>query len=200
MVGLLSAQDIIVKKDGSIIKAKVLELTETCVIYKSFTNPEGPSYSIKIENILSLTYENGEEEKFKNSSVPPDVSESKSQKPSSDMSDAILLSRIADLEAKADHIETIGKWVGVLGILGLLAGDVIIFGDNEGLALGVGIPVGMLWLFGEISLFNSICDSYTRQAAALKKELKGSLSFSPTLIRNNMDGSLGAGIALSLKF
>lgn len=66
----LSAQDIIVKKDGSIIKAKVLEITETTVKYKNFTNQDGPSYSINIERVLSLTYENGEQESFSNALRP----------------------------------------------------------------------------------------------------------------------------------
>lgn len=198
----LCAQDIIVKKDGSIIKAKVLELTETNVIYKSYTNPDGPTYSMKIENILSLTYENGEKESFNNSSISPVSSNPEPPASSSEMSDAILLSRIADLESKADHIKTIGTWVGVTGILGIIVADVLIFGDNLGIALAIGVPVMLIYMWGEISLFNSFANSYTSQADKLRSQLKnkGSLSLAPSLLRNNIDRGLGSGIALSIRF
>lgn len=198
----LCAQDIIVKKDGSIIKAKVLELTETNVIYKSYTNPDGPTYSMKIENILSLTYENGEKESFNNSSISPVSSNPEPQASSSEMSDAILLSRIADLNSKADHIKAIGNWVGTLGILGLLVADVLIFGDNLALGLGIGVPVMVLYIFGEISLFNSFENSYRSQANSLRGQLKNksALSFAPTIMRNNLDGGLGGGVSLSVRF
>lgn len=198
----LCAQDIIVKKDGSIIKAKVLELTETSVLYKNHANLDGPTYSLKIENILSLTYENGVQESFSNFTASTDVSNSKDQTSSTDMSDAILLSRIADLESKADHIKTIGTWVGVTGILGIIVADVLIFGDNLGIALAIGVPVMLIYMWGEISLFNSFANSYTSQADKLRSQLKnkGSLSLAPSLLRNNIDRGLGSGIALSIRF
>ena len=37
-----SAQDLIIKKDGKDIKAKVLEVNEGDVRYKLFDEPEGP--------------------------------------------------------------------------------------------------------------------------------------------------------------
>lgn len=200
--GAIYAQDIIVKKDGSIIKAKVLELTETSVLYKNHANLDGPTYSLKIENILSLTYENGVQESFSNFTASTDVSNSKDQTSSTDMSDAILLSRIADLESKADHIKTIGTWVGVTGILGIIVADVLIFGDNLGIALAIGVPVMLIYMWGEISLFNSFANSYTSQADKLRSQLKnkGSLSLAPSLLRNNIDRGLGSGIALSIRF
>lgn len=64
---LIKAQeDIIVKKDGSIIKCKVTEITEDEVKYKK--NNDGPSYSLKKNSILSVTYKNGETEKFSENS------------------------------------------------------------------------------------------------------------------------------------
>ncbi len=60
-----SAQDVIVKKDGSTILSKVLEVNETNIKYKKFSNKTGPTYTIGIENVLSVNYENGEKETFK---------------------------------------------------------------------------------------------------------------------------------------
>ena len=39
-----SAQDVIVKKDGSTILSKVLEVSSTDIKYKKFSNPDGPTY------------------------------------------------------------------------------------------------------------------------------------------------------------
>ncbi len=59
-------EDIIVKKDGSVIKCNVTEITDEEVKYKK--SNDGPSYSIKKNTILSITYKNGETEKFSESS------------------------------------------------------------------------------------------------------------------------------------
>ena len=70
----LFAQDIITKKDGTDIKAKVLEVGQTEVSYKRFSNPDGPNYTIAIDDILMITFENGDRDMFnsesKKSSMP----------------------------------------------------------------------------------------------------------------------------------
>ena len=42
----LKAQDLIVKTDGTIIKAKISEVGEDAVKYKKADNPDGPLYTI----------------------------------------------------------------------------------------------------------------------------------------------------------
>lgn len=59
-------QDLIVKKDGDVIQAKVLKVGTAEVEYKKWNNQDGPLYSIEVSNILSINYENGEKEKFAN--------------------------------------------------------------------------------------------------------------------------------------
>lgn len=61
------AQDIIVKKDGTTIKAKVEKVTDSVIEYKRFSNLTGPTYTIKIADLLAINYENGESESFGNS-------------------------------------------------------------------------------------------------------------------------------------
>ena len=73
-----SAQDVIVKKDGSTILSKVLEVNETNIKYKKFSNKTGPTYTIGIENVLSVNYENGEKETFDNTSLTVPKKEGKS--------------------------------------------------------------------------------------------------------------------------
>jgi hypothetical protein len=57
-------QDLIVKKDGTIIKSKILEVTDEQVKYKKFDNADGPIYVITLANITAINYENGTVEKF----------------------------------------------------------------------------------------------------------------------------------------
>lgn len=66
----IKAQDLIAKKDGTIIKAKVLEIGEESIKYKKIDNPDGPSYTVSKENVISINYASGEVEKFSSSEAP----------------------------------------------------------------------------------------------------------------------------------
>lgn len=66
-IGMACAQDIITTKDGSDIQAKILEVTNSEVKYKRFSNLEGPTLTINKSDILIVRYENGENEVFKES-------------------------------------------------------------------------------------------------------------------------------------
>lgn len=63
-VTFASAQDVIVKKDGSTIMSKVTEIGNTEIKYKKFSNQNGPTYSLSISEIMAINYENGEKETF----------------------------------------------------------------------------------------------------------------------------------------
>lgn len=67
LTGICFAQDVLVKKDGSTILAKVLKITETEVEYKDFNNQDGPTRVISIVNLQAINYQNGQKESF---SVP----------------------------------------------------------------------------------------------------------------------------------
>ena len=58
------SQDVIVKKDGNTIVSKVVEVTPEYIKYKKFSNPQGPTYSIKIDDVTSVNYENGDKDTF----------------------------------------------------------------------------------------------------------------------------------------
>ncbi len=66
-----NAQDVIVKKDGTPILTKVLEVNTDNVKYKKHGNQDGPTYTIAISDILSLTYANGDKEDFGNTTATP---------------------------------------------------------------------------------------------------------------------------------
>ncbi|WP_100628025.1 hypothetical protein [Algoriphagus formosus] len=58
------AQDVITKKDGTDIEAKVLEVTPEEIKYKRFDNQSGPTFTILISEVLMVTYENGTRDIF----------------------------------------------------------------------------------------------------------------------------------------
>lgn len=58
------AQDVITKKNGDDIKAKILEVGTSEVKYKLFEEPNGVTYSLRKTDILLITYETGRKEFF----------------------------------------------------------------------------------------------------------------------------------------
>ena len=74
----LHAQDVIIKKDDSTILAKVLEVDETNIKYKKYSNQSGPTYTISIANVRAINYQNGEKEDFGHASATPTTQESSS--------------------------------------------------------------------------------------------------------------------------
>ncbi len=74
IVFLANSQDLIVKKDGTIIKSKVLEIGTSEVKYKKWAGKSDLLYSILISDILSIQYEDGEVEKFDNTTKIQDES------------------------------------------------------------------------------------------------------------------------------
>ena len=58
------SQDAILKRDGSKIDAKVVEITSTTIKYRNFDQPDGPLRNIAINDVQEIIYENGTWEKF----------------------------------------------------------------------------------------------------------------------------------------
>ena len=55
----VSAQDVIVKKDGSTIVCRVVELTESEIVYKKWGNLNGSSYVMERSAVSAINYQNG---------------------------------------------------------------------------------------------------------------------------------------------
>ncbi len=60
----LFSQDVIVKKDKSEIKAKIIEIQEASIKYKLFEFLDGPLRNISISDVFMIIYENGKRETF----------------------------------------------------------------------------------------------------------------------------------------
>ncbi len=59
---LFFAQDVIITKDKEQIQAKILEVSKDEIKYKKFTYQDGPIFSIDIDEVVTVAYENGEVE------------------------------------------------------------------------------------------------------------------------------------------
>lgn len=57
--GTAFAQDVIVKKDGSTIVCRVVELTSTEIVYKKWSNLNGSNYVMNRSDASAINYENG---------------------------------------------------------------------------------------------------------------------------------------------
>ncbi len=75
----VAAQDVIVKKDGSTILSKVLEVNTSDIKYKKFSNLKGPTYTINKSEIMSINYENGDKDDFNNIAKKDNIQESAGQ-------------------------------------------------------------------------------------------------------------------------
>lgn len=58
------SQDIIIMKNGDEIKSKVYEISSSDLTYRKYDNINGPKYTIRLDNIFMIKYENGQKEIF----------------------------------------------------------------------------------------------------------------------------------------
>lgn len=73
ITGTAMSQDVILKKDNSTIVSKVLEITNTEIKYKKWSNQDGPTYSISRSEVTSINYQNGDVDRFSDNVVTSHV-------------------------------------------------------------------------------------------------------------------------------
>ncbi|MCL2442030.1 MAG: hypothetical protein FWD13_01010 [Treponema sp.] len=66
----VTAQDLIVLRNGEMIESKVVEISQTEIRYRRYTNLDGPMIVIPAANVLSIRYENGTYEIINTSIMP----------------------------------------------------------------------------------------------------------------------------------
>ena len=59
-----AAQDLIVKKDGTRVEAKVLEIGEKDIKYKKASHLDGPTYLVSVANVVCIRFEDGSTDIF----------------------------------------------------------------------------------------------------------------------------------------
>ncbi len=61
---VILTQDVIIKKDGSELQTRVLEVSSDEIKYKKFENLEGPTYKISKTSVFMIRYKNGTKDVF----------------------------------------------------------------------------------------------------------------------------------------
>ena len=69
LCGNAFAQDIIHTIDGRSIEAKVLEINDDDILYKTFDNLDGPNYRMSVSRVASIVFQNGTERAFAPSTI-----------------------------------------------------------------------------------------------------------------------------------
>lgn len=115
----VSAQDVIVKKDGSTVVCRVLEVKSSEVVYKLWTERNGSSYIMDLSLVSSINYESGKKESFsditENKFLPYNQSNGERQ-----INDKALL--IMDDLNKVKRLKIVGYTVGGT----IVAGGIVI--------------------------------------------------------------------------
>lgn len=125
----VTAQDVIVKKDGKTEVCRVEKVSDTDVTYKKWSDLKGPSYIMDISLVASINYENGEKKTF---GERIEVEDSGEGKPS--MSDAELLEMDKKLHPSMPFVISINekelmyKKVKRLKTWGWIGGGVLVAG------------------------------------------------------------------------
>lgn len=111
----MKGQDVIVKRDGSTVISKVLEVTSDYIKYKKQSNLDGPTYTLKLSEILSINYANGEKEMFSSGDMPlekSDLNSTASNQEDDYINDGIISSyNDRAVISKLENSKKQAKWV-----------------------------------------------------------------------------------------
>lgn len=156
----VSAQDVIVKKDGSTIVCRVVELTATEITYKKWSDLNGSNYVMNRSDASAINYENGK--KVSLSEVDNQYKPGNQNDGVQQMNDNALLQMdaVAHYNAPknykvASKIVKIQGWS--IGVAAIAIGCVYI-GDKrhehyKGMGIGI-IAGGAVWTTGSLLLAN----------------------------------------------
>ena len=111
------AQDIILKRDNTIIPAIVEEISDSEVVYRSYDNPDGPRYRVSKDNIAQIKFQNGTSQIFEAPAPAPAPSQYGSPYTPS------YLNASARMEASRGELELGGRELSDNEILELLGSE-----------------------------------------------------------------------------
>lgn len=214
------AQDIVVKKDGTTIKAKVTEVSRTEIKYKRFDNLNGPVYTISIAELLAINYENGNTESFNGATQSTFGSATNGER---NLTDSQLVSLYKNQNEKPTKIITSKELYNkgrklrnigyIVGGVGVLCGAVIItfeaMGENEDDYRGWQLATTGTFLAGGLTCI-LIGNNKMKQASAIQslalyqQEIplgnNKTLAAGPSILKNNLTKEYSCGISLCMNF
>jgi len=68
------SQDVIIKRNGTEIQTKIIQITNDLIKYKDYSFLDGPLRSLYISEVFMVVYENGQRERFENNVEPVEQS------------------------------------------------------------------------------------------------------------------------------
>ena len=151
---ILFAQDLITKKDGTDVEAKVLEVTTNEVKYKLFAEPNGVTYTAKKSELLMIRYESGRKDIFTNTSYSDLYTTNR--EPVEGIVPNMKYKQLKELYNPKEYVSTIGDryspgWSGVAsffipGLGQMICGEagrgLAFLGGTIGLSIAGGVIVG----------------------------------------------------------
>jgi len=112
------AQDIIFKTDGSEIKAKVLEIEQTCIKYKNVEQLDGPIRNILKSQVFMILYQDGSVDKF----TTIDNLDAESMNDTTEKTKIALSNEIDYQLQKAKYLKRTGTKLIAPGVFGTIMG------------------------------------------------------------------------------
>ena len=221
------AQDVIVKRDGSTILCRVVEVNKTEVVYKRWGNLEGPNYVMNLSDLSAINYENGKkirmDETQKSENIPstttstplPTVQTNTGQQTVSD--DALLKMMVKPAltpsQKKAKKLKLIGYIGGPALVIAGAALIVVGTGEETGgdcfgggaacIASGIALTSGCL--IRAHNLKKKANSQYSVQSSPLYQHdftLKNGTSFSAgvDMLKDNTRHNPTLGVGLTYNF
>lgn len=210
------AQDVIVKKDGSTIVCRVIELTDSEIVYKKWADLKGANYVMDKSLVSAVNYENGKKvsiSEMNNTYIPNNQNTGIQQ-----YNDKALLA--LDLTSQKKYsVSSIKKlrtwgWIGVAGVgLGALLVNMSINADMTDTQVLYGTIGGGLLLGGIVTSTycfttahkrQKIAESFQQSSSFFQKDFKfeddSSLSTNVIMINDRLAGDKTLGVGLSYNF
>ena len=207
-----SAQDVIVKKDGSTIVCRVVEVSSSEIIYKRWTDLNGSNYVMNRADASGINYESGKKENFAemtNLYAPNNQNDGIQQ-----FNDKVLLAIDDNTEKRSIKVRTL-RLIGLVGGGVMVCTGVVIqtcvfqlssYGLDDlvfgGAVLGCGVALG--------TTFCLIANHYKKQANRLQIssiyqheiKLKNGTTFTPSIdvFKDQKLNSQGLGVGLCYNF
>lgn len=142
------AQDVITKKDGTEVQAKVLSVNSYEINYLKWNNQNGPTYTIAVNDVFMIKYANGEKDVFNGQETlrqqQPVATYSQQHNYSHSMYKFDEKQHLLDKAQRAKSAAKTFDWIALpLGVaVGL--GGIFLLDEPNMIWAGLGIEVGAL--------------------------------------------------------
>lgn len=214
------AQDVIVKKDGSTVVCRVVNLTSTEIVYKKWSDLEGSNYVMDRSLVSAINYQDGKKENLsemtENLYAPGIQNDGLRQ-----INDKALLDLDANINKGMIKVKNLKRTAWIGGITMFTAGAIlcaIIYptstegeGYNESLNeefLAIGLPIasaGVIWTIAFLSAAHSVQEKIELNSLSLYQHdfnlgNSSTLSVGVDVLKDNLSQkqTLGLGLHLTL--